>query len=247
MNTSVLAKVNGKEITTQDLNVFIQTLGQNASQFASPEGQQKLIEELITRELFYFDAVENKLDQDEEFKKSIAIMQRNLLTQYAANKLLSSINVSDEDAKKYFDEHPDTFTSQPTVQARHILISTEEEATKILAEIQEGLSFEEAAKKYSSCPSKERGGDLGKFSRGQMVPSFEEAAFTMNVGEISKPVHTQFGYHLIEVLESNAATVPAFEEVKDKVKQFYTSVKTNELYTARRAELEKKYPVEILK
>lgn len=84
------------------------------------------------------------------------------------------------------------------IKARHILVKQEYEATDLLKKIEEGKNFEELAKDFSLCPSKEDGGDLGEFSRGMMVPSFDEAAFSLGVGEISKPVRTQFGYHLIQ-------------------------------------------------
>lgn len=87
------------------------------------------------------------------------------------------------------------------IRASHILVSTLEAANQVLDELKEGNDFEELAKKYSSCPSSENGGDLGLFSKGQMVKEFEDAAFSLKIGEISKPVKTQFGYHIIKVTE----------------------------------------------
>ncbi len=84
------------------------------------------------------------------------------------------------------------------IKARHILVSQEYEANDLLQSLAQGKSFEELAKAFSQCPSKEDGGDLGEFGRGAMVPSFDEAAFALAVGEVSKPVRTQFGYHLIQ-------------------------------------------------
>lgn len=83
------------------------------------------------------------------------------------------------------------------VSAKHILVSQDYEMQDVLKKLEEGMSFEEAAEKFSSCPSGKRGGDLGPFTRGQMVPEFEEAAFNLEVGSVSEPVKTQFGYHLI--------------------------------------------------
>lgn len=84
------------------------------------------------------------------------------------------------------------------IKARHILVSQEHEAQDLVKKLQEGASFEDLAQKFSSCPSKQRGGDLGEFGKGRMVPSFEEAAFALGVNEVSGPVRTQFGYHLIQ-------------------------------------------------
>jgi peptidyl-prolyl cis-trans isomerase C len=84
------------------------------------------------------------------------------------------------------------------IKARHILVDQEYEARDLLKKIKEGVPFEELAQKFSKCSSRNRGGDLGEFARGRMVASFEEAAFDLNVGEVSVPVRTQFGYHLIQ-------------------------------------------------
>lgn len=85
-----------------------------------------------------------------------------------------------------------------TIKARHILVEQEFEAQDLIQKMSEGSTFEELAQKFSKCPSRARGGDLGEFGRGRMVPSFEEAAFALGVNEVSGPVRTQFGYHLIQ-------------------------------------------------
>ncbi len=86
------------------------------------------------------------------------------------------------------------------VRARHILVSNIRDAKMILKKLEEGETFTTLAKTYSKCPSKKRGGDLGYFERGQMAKTFEEAAFSLEKGELSKPVRTQFGYHIIKVM-----------------------------------------------
>ena len=133
-----------------------------------------------------------------------------------------------------------------TVSASHILVDSEEEANKILDEINNNaLDFAEAARKYSSCPSKEKGGALGEFSQGQMVPEFEKAAFSMKAGEISKPVKTQFGYHIIKVDKVNEAKSRNFEEVKEEVKNQCLLYKQKQAYLKKQEELKEKYPVVI--
>ncbi|HHT98452.1 MAG TPA: peptidylprolyl isomerase, partial [Clostridiales bacterium] len=141
---------------------------------------------------------------------------------------------------------PDAFKSQPTADASHILVEDKETADKALAEIKDGLSFADAAKKYSSCPSKENGGGLGEFARGQMVPEFEDAAFNMKAGEISEPVKTQFGYHIIELNSINNPDQVDFEEVKDQVKNQCITAKQNQVYAQKQAELKEKYDVKII-
>ena len=105
------------------------------------------------------------------------------------------------------------------------------------------MLFRSAAVKYSKCPSKDRGGDLGEFSAGQMVPEFEKAVFSMKDGDVSEPVQTQFGYHIIKADKINEAPEVSFDEVKDQVKNYCASVKSNMVYAEKQDELNKKYNV----
>ena len=116
---------------------------------------------------------------------------------------------------------------------------------KIKAEIESGeISFEDAAKKYSTCPSKEQGGNLGAFSKGMMVPEFEKAAFELEIGTVSEPVKTQFGYHLILVNDKKEASTKEFESVKNSVMQQLIKERQDKKYGELLAELETKYGVE---
>ena len=108
------------------------------------------------------------------------------------------------------------------------------------------MKFEEAAAQYSSCPSKQAGGDLGQFGRGQMVPEFEEAVFAMEIGEISEPVKTQFGYHLIKLTERIAERDSSLEEVKNEIRNRCITEKQDKEYNSKKEELKSKYKVEIL-
>lgn len=245
MNNKIIAKVDGRDVTEMDLNALVQNLGQNAARFSNPEGRKKLIEELVTQELFYSDAMENGFDKDEAFVAAFENMKGNLLKQYALNKLLSTVSVSDEEAKTYFDANPDMFKPHPSARASHILVATKEEADSILEEINNGLEFADAAKKYSSCPSSERGGDLGEFASGQMVPEFEQAVFSMQPGEVSAPVQTQFGFHIIKTISVNNGGDVNFDEVKDTVKGHCAQIKSNQVYVDKQTELKKKYSVEV--
>ncbi|NLP46652.1 MAG: hypothetical protein GX347_06385 [Epulopiscium sp.] len=167
-----------------------------------------------------------------------------LLTQYAIRKLVSDVQVEEEEVRAYYDAHPQSFIAPLQVRARHILVKEEEEARKILNEIKDGKDFAEAAKEYSTCPSKERGGDLGFFRPGQMVKEFDQVAFSLEEGELSHIVKTQFGYHLILLEEKKEAEKHSFEEVKNQLLQFLVRQKQNLRYVEYTDELKKKYPVE---
>ena len=242
----VLAVVNGKEITQQDVYMFLNELGPEvATQFQSPEGIKKIVEELVNQELLYLEAVEKKFDNDEIFKKELERIEANILKQYAINKLLSDIKVSEEEITNYYNEHKEHFNTPEAVRASHILVNDEKRANEIVNEIKGGLSFEEAAKKYSTCPSKEMGGDLGEFTKGKMIPEFENAAFELEVGVVSEPVKSQFGYHIIKVEYHNEEGVSTLEEAKDKVTQQVLGLKQQEKYLSKTEELKNKYDVKI--
>lgn len=244
----VVAKVNGKEISQDDVLKFLNEIGpQVAMQFQSPEGIQRVVEELVNQELLYLDAIENKLDKSQEFEDMLEQTKNTLLKSYALNKLIADEEVSEEETKNYYDEHAESYKKKESLIASHILVDSEEKAEDIIKEIDGGLSFEEAAGKYSSCPSKDVGGALGEFTRGQMVPEFEEAAFKMEEKEISKPVKTQFGYHIIKLIEKRPEGQMPFEEVKSQIFEQVLRLKQQDKYLNKIEELKGKYPVELVK
>ena len=245
MEKKILATVAGAEITEQDLEAVIKRYpAQQQAMFSTENGKKQLLEQLISFELFYNLGKEIKLDNSEEFLTEIERLKKDLLTQMIINKTLSEVTITDEEAKKYYDENKDNFSERETVTAKHILVDNEEAAKKIKNEIVAGnVSFEEAAEKYSSCPSKEQGGSLGAFSRGMMVPEFEEASFTLPVGEVSDPVQTQFGYHIIKVTDRSEKKVKPFEDVKEAVMNTLMTERQQAKYMDVVNELSAKYEI----
>ena len=243
----VLAKVNGKEIKQSDLDFLLQSLGpQRAMQFHSEEGRKQLVDELIHQELFYVDAIESKIGEDEEFVAELENAKINLLKQYAIRKLLQSVKVETEEVAQYYEENMDRFKTEEAVQASHILVETKEQADDVAKEISEGLDFAEAAGKYSKCPSKGNGGDLGEFTKGKMVPEFEEVAFALPVGEISEPFSTQFGFHIVKVTNKTEGAQKSLEESKAEIARMLLMKKQQEAYIAKTDELKEKNSVEVL-
>ncbi|HSH36862.1 peptidylprolyl isomerase [Schnuerera sp.] len=240
----VLATVNGKEITDKEVYNFLNQLApQTAAQFNTPEGINKLATELVNQELLYLEAVEDGLDKEENFKSQLESVKENVLKQYAINKLFENISVSEEEIQNFYNENKEYFKTPESARASHVLVDDEEKAKEILEEINNGLSFEDAATKYSSCPSKQNGGDLGEFTRGKMVPEFEEAAFAMEEGEISEPVKSQFGYHIIKLSSKKESRISALEEVKNQINQQLVMMKQQEKYLNKAEELKNKYDV----
>lgn len=246
MNENILAKVGDIEITKEKMGEIIKSLPpQQAMQVSNPEGKKRLLDEMVAGELFYLEAMENGLDKNEEFIKMIEEAKRNLLQRFAIQKLIENIEITDEDSKAFYAENKERFVSEAEVSARHILVKSEEEGNEVLKAIEEGMDFSEAAQKFSNCPSKERGGDLGSFGRGRMVPEFEEAAFNLNEGEMSGLVQTQFGYHVILTDKKSEGAEQAFEEVEAEIKQNLMRNKQSEIYSTKVEDLKARYNVEV--
>lgn len=245
MNKSkVLATVNGKEITEDIVLKFLNDLGpQVAMQFQSPEGMKKVVEELINQEVLYLDAIEQKLDEEEAFNQQLEILKEGLVKQYAVNKMLADVTVKEEEIKEFYKKNKEQFKKPESAVASHILVDTEEKANEVLKEIENGETFEDIAKKYSSCPSKDQGGNLGEFTRGKMIPEFEEVAFSMEIGAISKPVKTKFGYHIIKLVDKKEESESNFEEVKEQISQQLLAMKQQEVYINKTNELKQNYEV----
>ena len=220
LNNKVMATVDGQPITMDDVLYFIQSMGQQGAQYNNEQGYKLIAEQLVTQKLLYLDASKNGLAFEKDFKEQLEVVKRDLLTSYAVNKLFASVNVTQAQCKEEFIKDPSRYSEQEKVSASHILVDSEEKAKEILIKINnDEISFEDAAKESSSCPSSQSGGALGEFAHGSMVPEFEETAFAMEIGAVSEPVKTQFGYHLIKVTDKKDVQAMSFEDAKEDIKQ----------------------------
>ena len=200
MNKEVLAVVAGEEITQEQFDLFAQGLPREQQAYlTNPQFKAQVLEQLVALYLYAKKGEELKLEESEEFENIIRNAKRDILAQMAMREVLKDVAVSEEEMKAFYDENQAHYEKAPTVGAKHILVADENKCKEVLAEIEAGKAFEEAAQAYSTCPSGQRGGDLGEFGRGQMVPEFEQAAFEAEIGQVVGPVKTQFGYHLILV------------------------------------------------
>jgi len=243
MSQEILAVVAGEMITKADLDVYLQGVPREQQAYASnPAFREQFLEQLISLYLFAKKGEEDKLDETEEFKKVMANARREILAQFAMREILKDIEVTEEAVQSFYDLNQEQFQRGATVSAKHILVDTEEKCAEILAEINNGeKTFEEAAQIYSTCPSGQRGGDLGAFGKGQMVPEFEKAAFEAEIGQIVGPVKTQFGAHLIKVEAKNEAVVAEYAEVKEQIRQHLLQQKQNQVYTNALSVLKEKH------
>ena len=244
----ILAKVGALTVTEKEVDEFIAELGQRGQGYNTPDGRRAILEQIISSKLLLLDARHNLLEAEPEFKAELAKLRENLLINYAGNKVISAVKVSDEDVKKYYEDNIDRFKQGETVNADHILVESEEKALEILAKIESGeVSFADAAKQHSTCPSGQRGGNLGDFGRGQMVPEFDKAVFELEVGEITKaPVKTQFGYHLIKLNSKSESSVMPYEQIAPQLSEMVLNERRREAYERKINQLKILYPVDIL-
>ena len=247
METKILATVGGMPITSADVDEFLAALGQRGQSYNNPEGRAMVLNQLIDSKLLLLDAKRNLFEAEADFRAELAKLKDNLLVHYATEKVIkNAARVTDSDIEKFYNENTDKFNSGATVNASHILVDSEEKALAILAEIESGkISFEDAAKENSSCPSKANGGSLGDFTRGPMVPEFDSAVFSMEVGEVTKtPVKTQFGYHLIKLNSKSDAKVAPLSDVREGIRSMLENEKQKSAYESKINQLKIMYPVD---
>ena len=245
-NSDIVAKIDNETITKDELyDVLVE------------QGGEKALGALISEKIVDLEVKKQKIKvTDEEVEKEIEKMKENYggeeafnmtIMQYGLDeeslkenvtmnlkikKLLEpEISISDEEISDYFKENKDMLGEPEQVDARHILVETEEQAKDIREKLEAGEDFEKLAKEHSMDQgSKEAGGELGVFGKGEMVKEFEEAAFTLKPHEISEPIKTEHGYHIIEVLEKKETKEAKFEDVKDDIKEILLQQKISTEY-----------------
>jgi len=215
----VLAKVDGAPITDDDVAVAMADIGPGLPQKLDAAQRQKyVLEYLIDLKLAAKKAEADKLDQTPEYERKLAYYRQKL----AMEELLGSVAkaaTTEEAERKAYDEAAKAEPPQQEIHARHILVPTEDEAKKALARIKAGEDFAKVANEVSKDAGGD-GGDLGWFTKDRMVPDFSNAAFKLKPGEISEPVKTQFGWHIIKVEGERTKTFPPFEQVKEQAARY---------------------------
>jgi peptidyl-prolyl cis-trans isomerase C len=223
----VIARVNGTEIRQSDLAIAEDDLGENV-QSMDPATKREQLVAYITDVILVTQAAEKRnLQDNEEFKRRQAFLRNKLLMGLMLQTRAKDA-VTDEEMQKVYDEAAKSMTAEEEVHARHILVESEDEAKAIVEQLKGGADFAALAKEKSKDPGAADGGDLGYFVKGQMVPEFSEVAFKMYAGQVSNPVKTQFGWHIIKVEDRRTRAMPEFDKVKDQIAS----------YVARRAQTE---------
>ena len=206
----VLAKVNGAEIRESDMALAEEELGPSLAQMDPATKQENVLSFLIDMKIVAKAAEAKKIEDRDDFKARLAFARNRLLM----DNLLAvegKAATTDEAMKKVYDEAAKQISGEQEVRARHILVETEDEAKAIEEELKKGADFAELAKKKSKDPGASDGGDLGFFTKDQMVPEFSAVAFALEPGKISDPVKSQFGWHIIKVEEKRDRKPPDFD------------------------------------
>ncbi len=217
----VLAKVNGAEIRQSDVALAEEELGPSLAQMDPATKKENVLAFLIDMKIVAKAAEAKKIEDRDDFKARLAFTRNRLLM----DNLLAvegKAATTDEAMKKVYDDASKQITGEQEVHARHILVETEDEAKAIEDELKKGADFAELAKKKSKDPGASDGGDLGFFTKDQMVPEFSSVAFALEPGKISDPVKSQFGWHIIKVEEKRARKAPDFEQVKAQIETYVT-------------------------
>lgn len=240
----IVAKVNGDVITKDEF--YQEMLNAGGKQLLDRLIDQKLIEQAAKEKgvTATEEQVRERLDEmkhqfggEASFQTYLAqfgiteeMLERDIRNQLLVEGILGpEMEISEKEMKEYFENNQDYLGEPEQVKARHILVETEEQANEVLAKLERGESFEALAEQYSTDEaSKANGGDLGYFGRGEMVAEFEEVAFSLKPGETSRPVKTQFGYHIIRVEDHKEAKPAVYEEKKDEIETTLRQQKINE-------------------
>jgi peptidyl-prolyl cis-trans isomerase C len=241
----VLARMSNKYITLGDFRKRIEKVPSYYRNMID-KNKKRFLDETIVEMMFYEEAIRQSLDRDKEVKQVLVEAKKKILIAKLIQKEVESkIKIEDSEARKFYEEHKEEFKSQELWRASHILVSTEKEAQDILGQISNGASFETLAREKSMDATATRGGDVGYFRQGQIIPAFEAACLKLKPGEVGPIIHTEFGYHVIKLTGKKEPSVEPYEKVKAKVIEELKKAKRSELFDRLVMDLKSRYKVEV--
>jgi len=260
LTSNVIAYINGVPI---DINQFQKVFAnRNLEKLPSylrkeyDKNRKNFIKQLIDNKVIEVASDDESFSDNQEYINEIEEVEKQIKMKYYYDKyIISKINITDEDKKIYYKNNISKYSSPEKIRARHILISVKknplpaqisnafDKATLLRQRIMEGESFSEIAVAESDCPSRAKGGDLGFFQKGQMVPEFELAAFPLNKNEVSDVVKTEFGYHIIQLTDRIQKRKLSFDEVENDIQKELYSILEKNLYNELLTILTNKYKV----
>ena len=240
-----LVTVADKSITIKDFKNKFSKLPKHY-QAVAEKNKKNLLDDMIVESLFLEDAIRKGIDKDKEVKDIlIEARKKIIIAKFVKTEVDDKVKVSEDEMKAFYEEHKDEFKAPEMWRASHILVASEGEAKDVLSELSKGKNFEDIARAKSIDATSSRGGDVGYFRKGQVVPEFENTCLNLNVGETSAIVHTQFGYHIIKLTDKKSEALEPYESAKPKIENALKLKKRNELFDKLVVSLKEKYRVHV--
>ncbi|CAH2030204.1 peptidylprolyl isomerase [Trichlorobacter ammonificans] len=246
-DAKVLASVNGVNITSEDFDREVKALPEYIRGMTeTPQGRKEMIETLVMRELILQQAAKDGVDKSKDVEEKMAELKKRIIVDtYLKKRVESDAKISDEELKSFYEKNQDKFKTGEQVRASHILVKSEQEAKDVLTQLKGGAKFEDVAKAKSVDSSASKGGDLGWFGKGNMVPVFEKTAFALKEGEVSGIVKSEFGFHIIKLTGKRAAGVRSLDEAKEQIKAALLPQKQQQAFMQLKETLRKGAKIEL--
>lgn len=246
-STENVALVNGVGISRASLDESMRIIKAGRKKI-TPEVNKVALDELIRLELVIQETKNSGLYDSREIQRKVRRFHENLAVEsFIKNEVQNKIFIKDDDVSKYYEKNADKLFSRESVHAAHILVKDEEKLNEVLSMLKKGEKFEDVAVGYSEDPgSASKGGDLGKFGKGMMVPEFEKIAFSTGEGEIASPIKTKFGYHIIKVYEKFPVEKIPFSEVENRIRNLLLGNAQSEAFRKFTDGLKEKSEIKIL-
>ncbi|MCM8790399.1 MAG: peptidylprolyl isomerase [Candidatus Omnitrophica bacterium] len=241
----ILARAGNHYITVSDFRARVDRMP-SYYQSVVDKNKRRYLDEMIAERLFYEEALREGINKDKEVLEIIEEAKKKIIiAKFIKTQVDDKASVSEEDMKKFYELHKEDFRSPEMWRASHILVSSEAEAKSILEELSKGAKFEDLARQKSMDATASRGGDIGYFKTGQLIPDFEKACLKLNVGEISDVIHTQFGYHIVKLTDKKSGGLETYESARQAIELELKKASRRALFDQLVDRLKKKYGVEI--
>lgn len=242
-----IARVNGNVITDAEMRREVANLPPYLKNIAeTDQGKKELLDTMVVREIILEQAEKSGLAKSKEVQEKVEDLKKKVIVEaFLKKKIEERAVVSDADLQQFYEKNKDKLKTGEQIRASHILVKSEKEAQDILAQLKAGGKFEDLAQKHSIDGAASRGGDLGWFGKGTMVPEFEKTATALPEGGTSGVVKTQFGYHIIKLTGKRPAGVAPLADVKEQLKGAILAEKQGEIFKQLKEELKKNAKVQI--
>jgi len=244
-NDKVLVKVSNSVITVSDFNSRIEKLPPYYKNVVE-KNKKRYLEEMIAEKLFYEEALRKGLNNDKEVAEILQEAKKKIIiTKLIKNEIEDKTKVAEDQIRVFYEANKNKLKTPDMWRASHILLASEEDANSVLQALKSGANFEDLAKERSKDATAERGGDIGYFRAGQLVPDFEKATIALNVGDMSGVVHTKFGYHIIKLTDKKPSGTQTYEKARPLIENELKNKNKAEMFNEYIMVLKKKYGVEI--